>query len=194
MPDGRHIARIKACRPSVSRAEYLDHVRIVCVLVSVLYKAAYFDSNANGGAGDYWDYPTGSDTEPTPVSGGTAAGTAVFYLFDPGNGPADIMNTGGLSPYGVMALGGNVWEWEETELDLVNDDSSSFRVPRGGDWGIYLGSASDREYIDYPNRSLVDAADERFGTIGFRVATVPEPSTGLLGALCVLALMQRRRR
>ena len=30
------------------------------------------------------------------------------------SGPADITNAGGLSPYGTMGQGGNVWEWMES--------------------------------------------------------------------------------
>ena len=48
------------------------------------------------------------------------------------------MLAGGLSPYGTDGQGGNVWEWEETEYDLVNDSSSSIRGIRGGD--LYYGS------------------------------------------------------
>ena len=43
-------------------------------------KAARYDPNANDGAGGYWDFPTGSDAEPTPVASGTAADTAVYNL------------------------------------------------------------------------------------------------------------------
>ena len=39
------------------------------------YKAAYFDASA----GVYFDYPTGSNSWPTPVSSGTLPGTAVFW-------------------------------------------------------------------------------------------------------------------
>ena len=42
------------------------------------YKAAYYDPNANGGLGGYWDYATGSDTAPTAVASGTTSGTAVY--------------------------------------------------------------------------------------------------------------------
>jgi formylglycine-generating enzyme required for sulfatase activity len=73
------------------------------------YKAAYYDPASN----DYFNYPTGSDEAPTPVASGTAAGTAVY------NGqsiPADITLAGGLSPYGTMGQGGNVYEWEETDF------------------------------------------------------------------------------
>jgi formylglycine-generating enzyme required for sulfatase activity len=33
-----------------------------------------------------------------------------------------------------MGLGGNVFEWEETENDLVNNSPSSARGVRGGGW------------------------------------------------------------
>jgi len=73
------------------------------------YKAAYYDPT--GGA--YYDYPTGSNTAPTPVASGTAAGTAVYS----GQvGPANITLAGGLSPYGTMGQGGNVYEWDEYRL------------------------------------------------------------------------------
>ena len=50
---------------------------------------------------------------PTAV----AAGTAVY---DGHADPADVTIAGGLSPYGTIGQGGNVWEWEETDFDLVN--------------------------------------------------------------------------
>ena len=62
------------------------------------YKAAYYDPTS----GVYFDYPTGSDSAPTAVASGTAAGTAVY---DAQVGPADITLAGGLSPYGTMARG-----------------------------------------------------------------------------------------
>jgi formylglycine-generating enzyme required for sulfatase activity len=151
------------------------------------YKSAYYDPNANGGAGGYWNYPTGSDTAPKAVSGGTAAGTAVFYLMSFGQGPADMDNAGGLSPYGVMGLGGNALEWEETEYDLVNDNGSSFRGLRGGYWDSILSQTLAA--------SLRDSGVPTSGdyVMGFRVASIPEPSTGLLGLLAGVGLLLRRR-
>ena len=75
------------------------------------YKAAYYDPTS----GVYYDYPTGSDTAPTAVASGTAAGTAVYNQLL-AQGPADITLAGGLSPYGTMGQGGNVSELEETVL------------------------------------------------------------------------------
>ncbi len=141
------------------------------------YKAAYYDPNAN----TYYNYPTGSDTLPTAVSGGTGADTAVY-----GNTvtiPADIDNAGDLSPFGVMALGGNAWEWEETEIDLINDSTSTMRGVRGGGWGYAFNNM-----LATARGGGTPATDGSF--VGFRVASlspVPEPGTYAL-ALSGLAM------
>ena len=95
------------------------------------YKAAYYDPNANGGLGSYWDYATGSDTAPIAVAGGTTGGTVV-YGQTVVRGPADITNAGGLSPYGTMAQNGNVSERLESGYTPPNDLASEGRVLRGG--------------------------------------------------------------
>ena len=148
------------------------------------YKAAYHKNNGvTGGAANYWDYPTGSDSVPTAVYGGTAAGTAVFY----GNGvspnaPANVDNAGGLSPYGTMGQGGNVWEWTEAII-------GSWCDARGGNWvygSDYLVAVSGRVFIDLRN----DGYD-----LGFRVASVPEPgSITLLVCGAIAGLIWRRGR
>ncbi len=83
--------------------------------------------------------------------------------------------------------GGNVYEWEETSVDLMNGSSSSVRGIRGGSWGDVSDSlrATDRIYVN---------PTSLFNLIGFRVASIPEPSTGLLGVLASLGMMVRRRR
>lgn len=129
------------------------------------YKAAYYDPNVGGGAGGYWDYAIGSDLMPTAVSGGTASGSAVWGQSTE-QGPADVDQAGGLSPYGVMGMNGNVWELEETERDLVNDTSPSFRGVRGGAW--FNGDNS----LSVSNRVFHDPADG-VSSIGFRVASIP---------------------
>jgi formylglycine-generating enzyme required for sulfatase activity len=145
------------------------------------YKAAYYDSYA----GEYYDFPTGSDTAPTAVANGTAPDTAVYIQpFD--QGPADINQTGGRSPYGTMGQGGNAWEWEETEFDLINDLSDSPRGVRGGGWYFttsHLGARS--RDVDFPSLE--------YHNIGFRVASIPEPSTALLGVFAAGWLMVWRR-
>ena len=137
------------------------------------YKAAYYDPSANGGTGGYWNFPTGSDNAPTPVASGTAAGTAVFDRpFS--SAPADITLAGGLSPYGTMGQGGNVWEWEETAFDLMNDSGSSARGQRGGGWAnINLLLSSSMRYTGgSPNGSISNGS--------FRVASSPS-AVGLPG-------------
>ncbi|MBX9789697.1 MAG: SUMF1/EgtB/PvdO family nonheme iron enzyme [Pirellulales bacterium] len=152
------------------------------------YKAAYYDPNASGGAGGYWNYPTGSDTAPTAVAGGTAASTAI-YKQPVNQGPNDVNQAGGLSPYGAMGLGGNVYEWQETEYDLVNNSGGGARINRGGSWSAlaFNLSASDR--------AGANPTDENQGT-GFRVASVPEPSGAVLAGLGIFTLIagQLRRR
>jgi formylglycine-generating enzyme required for sulfatase activity len=149
------------------------------------YKAAYYDPNANGGTGGYWYYPTGSDTVPTVVGGGTSPGTAIYNL--PFQGPAEIDDAGGLSPYLVMGLGGNVWEWEETEFDLVNNSPSSSRGLRGGRWGSDSLNLSKADRI-YLAPSFEDVS------FGFRVASIPEPNSAVLLTLATVGLWQRRKR
>ena len=130
------------------------------------YKAAYYDPRA----GVYWDYPTGGNSPPVAVAGGTAAGTAV-YNQDLPIGPADIMQAGGLSPFGTMAQGGNVGEWEETELDLENNSVSALRGGRGGGWETTaFGLSNSSRSGGIPSSGFIGA--------GFRIVSViPEPNT-----------------
>ena len=141
------------------------------------YKAAYYDPDANGGDGGYWNFPTGSDTPPTAVASGTAPNTAV-YSQTREQGPADITKAGGLSPYGVMGLGGNVWEWERAS-------GSAVRNGRGGGWESTSGvlDVSDRPFFGPPTGEAVSA--------GFRIVSVPEPSSLPLGFLGILGLLLR---
>jgi len=128
------------------------------------YKAAYYDPNKSGGAG-YWDYATGSDIAPTAVAGGTGSGSAVF---NGQSGPADVNNAGGLSPYGVMGLGGNVWEW--LEIYLADGSGSSPREFRGGSYTDESNNISSSALINLgPSFQNIN--------IGFRVASLPSSST-----------------
>ena len=154
------------------------------------YKAAFYDPNTN----TYFDFATGSDTAPIAVSSGTAAGTAV-YNHNFAHGPADITMAGGLSPFGIMGLGGNVYEWEETSFDLNNSAVSSVRGFRGGFW------RSNSDFLSSSNRFDGEPAIENGDGIGFRVASlsssapVPEPgSLAVWSLICVGGLCYRRRR
>jgi formylglycine-generating enzyme required for sulfatase activity len=146
------------------------------------YKAAFY----SGSGSTYYQYATGSNTVPTAVYSGTAAGTAVFY----GNGvsptaPAAVDEAGGLSPYGTMGQDGNVWQWNETAI-------GSYRGLRGGRWD-YNSNSLASSY-----RSDLNPANEN-NNIGFRVASseaVPEPGSITLliaGAIAVLIGWKRWR-
>lgn len=164
--------------PGFNAANPFRNSLAVYVLPSIdeWYKAAYHDATA-GTTGTYFNYPTGSDMAPTTVASGTGAGTAVYGQAS-ATGPADIMSAGGLSSYGTAGQGGNVFEWEETESDLLNNLPSSARDVRGGMW--FNGSPDLQSSL----RSNAGPATS-FNVVGFRVASVavPEPSPVLYGAL-----------
>ena len=143
------------------------------------YKGAYGNLD-----GTWNNYPTGSDSVPTAVTGGTAANTAVYGQ----SAPADINDAGGLSPHGTMGQGANAVEWMETSYDGSNDTAGENRELRGGNFGdfSFFWSTSVRESID--------PARKEFSMFGFRVASVPEPSSLSLLALGAVVLAMRRKR
>ena len=144
------------------------------------YKAAYYNPTTS----TYFDYANGSNTAPTAVASGTADNTAV-YSQTVGQGPADVNLAGGLSPYGIMGLGGNVWEWEETSLDLSNSSGSSVRVARGGFWftSSYPLSSSDGATSATPR-----------STTSPRPATTPRSGTATLVSVSQVFLLPHQFR
>jgi sulfatase modifying factor 1 len=148
------------------------------------YKAAFYDP-ANG---TYFDYPTGSNSVPTPVASGTAAGTAVY---NGQSGPADVSLAGGTNAYGLIGQAGNALEWLETDLDLVNgpNPNTSRRAVRGGHWNtpsnILTRQVGLGDYV--PGFEALD--------VGFRVAaSIPEPASMLMAFSAASMLMMARRR
>ena len=152
------------------------------------YKASYFDPAKAGGTGGYWDYPTRSDSAPTAkgVSNqlGVAPGSANYNyaVGTPTNVGAYNLKPS-TSAYGTFDQGGNVWEWNETAV------TSSSRGLRGGCWfnGSYDLAASGR--VDYYPALEINS-------VGFRVASVPEPGSLILlvtGAIAALVLWRRRK-
>ncbi|MEM9479950.1 MAG: SUMF1/EgtB/PvdO family nonheme iron enzyme [Verrucomicrobiota bacterium] len=148
------------------------------------YKAAYHQND--GVTANYWDYALGSNTIPTAFASGTGAGTAV-YNQSFATGPADITLAGGLSPYGTMGQNGNVWEWNESAFDGTNNASFEDRAVRGGVWDLPEVNlrSSNRDFLGSPASEFVD--------VGFRVASVPEPSAALMMMMGLGALCLRRR-
>jgi len=129
------------------------------------YKAAFYDPVSDM----YFDFPNGSNTAPMPVASGTDPNTAVW---NQGIGPVDVMLAGGPSPSGTVAQAGNVLEWEETEFDLINNVSLGIRGIRGSGWGMTITDIDISS--SFRNRALPTNA---IGNVGFRIASIPEPST-----------------
>ena len=144
------------------------------------YKGAYGKAD-----GSWSNFPNGSDSAPTTVASGTAENTAVYNV-ESGR-PADINNAGGLSAYGTMGQGGNVYEWNETAFDGTNNTADENRELRGGAWSNNSDRLDASVRYDYAPTGV-------FNSLGFRVASVPEPSTGLLVLLGISGLLLRRRK
>jgi hypothetical protein len=147
------------------------------------YKSAFHQND--GVTANYWDYATASNSAPTAVVSGTGAGTAVFNNVT--TFPATVDNNGGLSAYGTRGQGGNVWEWQESAFDGVNDSPSENRAYRDGSWVSPEISMRSTERLSITSGEYLD--------VGFRVASVvPEPtSVALLGLGAVLFVTRRRR-
>ena len=147
------------------------------------YKAAYY----NAAGTNYFLYPTASNTAPTAVASGTNADTAVYQFVS--FSPAVVTAAGGLSSYGTIGQGGNVWEMNETAFDGSNNSPSESRALRGGSY------PNDATRLVSSYHQATEPLDS-VATIGFRVASVPEPSTYallLLGAGAVYCWKRRKR-
>jgi sulfatase modifying factor 1 len=147
------------------------------------YKAAYHKND--GATGNYFDYPTASDTEPTSdqppgTTSPNPANTANFLLndglangFNDGyavTGSPAINNTLNYltdvgaynladSAYGTFDQGGNVWEWTDT-------NALETRRVGGGAW---INAPS---FLAAANATNGAVTDTESNTIGFRVARV----------------------
>jgi formylglycine-generating enzyme len=176
------------------------------------YKAAYHQPAAQGGDADnYWSTPMRTNSVPysDQPPGATPDNTRVgnFYAddsqpngYNDGNAvtgsPLYDSTTNYLTEvgayaqsrsfYGTFDQGGNVREWNEA---ILFDQSGNGRGVRGGSWGDLSDtlSSSRWEYSIFPGAGN--------SMTGFRVATIPEPSTLALAILAALhaCFLARRR-
>lgn len=174
------------------------------------FKAAYYQPSDQGGpAGNYWKYPTGTDDRPfsakPPGDPAIASNAANFYFLDgdASNGFNDGYAATGspvfdhflnyltdadayaaaTSFYGTLGQTGNVREWHESLYGTT-------RGLRGGSWN------NDIVFSD-PSFSVAQGAwnpSDSGNWLGFRVAAVPEPSTGVLAIIAGAWLGRLRRR
>jgi len=148
------------------------------------YKAAYY----NPATQSYFTYPTSSNTAPTattPTSTPNSANydDAVGDGFDPSAALTAVgAYLGTTSPYGAYDMGGDVWQWNE-EL-YVDGESRDVRGDSFDGVGGYMESSFSSD----------DDPSDGYFSIGFRVASVPEPSSFLLALIgCGAAILLRKR-
>lgn len=156
------------------------------------YKAAYY----KGGGADagYWAYPTQSDTMPgNTIGGATNQGNfyngvySVTQSPDPDPDQNYLTDAGAFSntagAYGTFDQAGNAFEWNDAVY------KSAYRNTRGGSWYNVGGELpSSYRYNETPGTET--------DTLGFRLATIPEPSTHALlvlsaAGLCAGAIRRR---
>ena len=153
------------------------------------YKAAYHKND--GVTGNYWDYPTSSDSEPShDLIDPDPGNNANFYTVTDGytlGAPYWRTEVGEFenseSPYGTFDQGGNQWEWTEGVINAAH-------IVRGGtsdDILLYLQASSSYPWPAPPSEGHA---------IGFRVASVvPEPgSRAMWAGLALMGLLYWRRK
>ena len=155
------------------------------------YKAAYY--KGGGTNAGYWVYPTQSDSAPGNNIGG-AANQANYrsiniyavtqsasysstqnYLTDGG-----VFSNSG-SAYGTFDQAGNVWEWNDAVI-------GSSRGLRGGSWNDFVVT----DLLSSFRSNVVPSGEGN--DRGFRVASVPEPSTYALVLMAGAGWLVWRRR
>ena len=152
------------------------------------YKAAYYDPNKGGpGVGGYWTFATKSNSAPGNTVGNTP-NQANYYRNDTGYTTGGVNGyltdvgafTGSASAYGTYDQSGEVWQWNDAVVG---------KYLRGGSWG----GSGDASYMDSSYRKNSNSTFEN-EDVGFRVATIPEPSVAVSFILAGSLLLARRRR
>ena len=187
---------------TIAAPERLIGARVFLPSENEWYKAAFHDPVNDGadvlGTVDYWLFPTMSDDIPT-----VGSASAIGAINNPGtnvanydfgadwNGKDGNLTTVGsatsTSFYGTFDMAGNVWEWNESITLAFPGDPAPTRGLAGGSWINRHG----------PLRSLgalgTNDPTAEVPNIGFRVASIPEPSSGSLAAIAIVVLGLGRR-
>jgi formylglycine-generating enzyme len=137
------------------------------------YKAAFFQPASAGGDRDnYWQFATSSNDFPVPSRAN----------INDAIGNTTPVGAYAANHFGAFDLGGNVWEWNESQLRAPD----STRGWRGG---------SFRD-IDLDLRASVRRHDVAFavgGAVGFRVVQIPTPSSLIVMVAGGLIATRRHR-
>ena len=143
------------------------------------YKAAYYDPSGDS----YFDFPTSSDSVPIaePPPGGSNSANYDDVVGDLTDVGAYTLSG---SPSGTFDQMGILQEWIEIALSLKLDENNvfvpqaavgTFRAVNGGQPGLFMQRDSKGATMDYAD-------------VGFRVGTVPEPSTAVLAIIGLVSL------
>jgi sulfatase modifying factor 1 len=135
------------------------------------YKAAYY----NGGTSTYSLYPNGQNSITTADAN---YNNSVGHSTDVGSYGDDP------SSYGTFDQGGNVWEWNDR---VYSGSSGLLRGKRGGSWDNLTGPMTS-------SLAFFSAPSQETFNLGFRVASVPEPSYVVLSMLASGMVLIRRKR
>ena len=131
------------------------------------YKAAYY----NGGTSTYSLYPNGQNTITTADAN---YGMSVGDMTDVGS------YSGAPSSYGTFDQGGNVLEWNYSFYE--------------GDQAWMFGGDFTDNIIGLSSEARIGTISSSEFSVGFRVASVPEPSCVVLTILASGLLVTRRKR
>jgi formylglycine-generating enzyme required for sulfatase activity len=137
------------------------------------FKAAYYDPTHMSGAGGYWLYANQSDSMSVSFANYQSS-----FLTNVG-----AYGTNADSYYGINDMAGNVWEWNDLDAE-----TGSSRGIRNGSW------ATIGETNLMSSTRQTGAPENENRTIGFRLASIPEPSTTLLTLVFTTGLLCRRKR
>jgi formylglycine-generating enzyme len=144
------------------------------------YKAAYYDPPTSS----YFDYPAGTDAPTACTTPGGATANTANCSGAVGNLTSVGSYIGSASPNGSFDQGGNVIEWNETRTFLGTG--------RGVRGGSFEDDANGPNYLAASNRIFFAVESENRAT-GFRLAMIPEPSTGVLVVAGLLGFASWRR-
>ncbi|MBA7567420.1 hypothetical protein ES708_09131 [subsurface metagenome] len=136
------------------------------------YKAAYHD----GLTGNYFDYPTASDSMPSNDLLAPDGGNNANFWQDGDyalGGPYYRTLVGEFelseSPYGTFDQGGNVWEWNDPGVE------TPYRCLRGGSFAPYMGAPPMSYYFLGAELRGDFLPTKEFNDIGFRVVLQTAP-------------------